>query len=224
MKIKAQITLMIAVALFILVVAALAIYAGNYFKKTNKEPLVFERASIENYVSSCVKKTAEDGLIQFGKNGFSADSNKIPGIDDIQSQLASYVDGNLDACLNDFEDFRKQGWKVEKGNANAKAQINEQDVSFDVDYPLKVSDNENMISFERFAYKAEIRLKYIYELVGRIAEFKFKYGKEADLTTLRDYDLEVTIFPDKGSFVYVIDDKKSLIMGEPYRFRLAIAE
>ena len=224
MERKAQVTLIIAIALFILIIAALIIYAGNYFKNKNQEPLVFERASIENYVSSCVKKTAEDGLIQFGKKGFSADSNKIPGIDEMQSQLASYVGSNLDACLRDFDDFRKAGWNVEKGNAVAKAQINEQDVGFDVSFPLKISNNENTISFERFASKADVRLKHIYELASGIVEFKFKYGKEVDLTALRGYDLEVTIFTDKGSFVYVIDDLKSLIVGKPYRFVVRIKQ
>ena len=221
---KSQMTVMIAIAIFILIIATLIFYIANYYKKSLKEPLVFERASIESYISNCIKKTAEDGLKQYGKMGFNIDENSIPGIDDVQGQLASYMNSNLDICLKDFDDFRKQGWDVEKGDVNAKAQINEQDVSFDVDYPLKVSDKSNTINFERFALSLNIRLKYIYELVNEIAEFKFKYNKEVDLTTLRDYDLEVTVFPDKKSFVYVIDDKKSLIMNEPYRFRLVINE
>ena len=224
MERKAQVTLIIAATLFIVIIAGLVIYAANYYKKNNQVPLIFERASIENYISSCVKKTAEDGIIQLGKNGFNVDSNKIPDIYEIESQLASYVDSNLDSCLNDFKDFEKEGWDVEKSGFTAKAQVNEQDVSFEIAYPLKISDKENAISFERFASKSNVRLKYIYELAGKIVEFKFKYGKEVDLTTLRGYDLEVTIFPDKGSFVYVIDDPKSLIMSKPYRFKLVINE
>ena len=221
---KAQVTLIIAIALFILVIGGLIIYAANYYKNKNKEPLVFERASIENYISNCVKKTSEESLIQFGKKGFAVDSDKIPGIDEVQNQLASYIDSNLGICLNDFEDFKKQGWDVEKGGFRAKAQINEQDVSFDASYPLKISDDANTISFERFASKANIRLKYIYRAASEIVEFKFKHDKEVDLTALRDYDLDITIFPDKNSFVYVIDDNKSLIMGKPYRFKLVINE
>lgn len=224
MKRKAQITLIIVIALFILIIAALIIYAANYYKDKEAEPLVFERASIENYISNCVKQTSEASLMQFGDNGFSVKSNSVPSIGEIQNQLASYISNNLDICLKDFDDFRKQGWDVEKSGFNAKAQINEQDVSFDVNYPLKISYKENTISFERFASSSNVRLKYIHDLASRIVEFKFRYGKEVDLTTLRDYDLDVTIFPYKGSFVYVIDDHKSLIMGKPYRFKLVISE
>ena len=219
---KSQVTLIIAIALLILVIAALIIYAANYFKNKNQEPLIFERASIENYISNCIKKTSEDSLVQFGKEGFNVDANKIPSIDEVQNQLASYINSNLDICLKDFEDFKKQGWGVEKNAINAKAQINEQDVSFEISYPLKISDEVSTISFERFALKLNVRLKHIYELVNRIVDFKSKYGKEVDLTALRDYDLDITIFPDKGSFVYVIDDHKSLVMNEPYRFILTI--
>ena len=221
---KSQITLIIAIAMFILVIAALIIYAGNYYRNKNQEPLVFERASIENYISNCVKKTSEESLIQFGKKGISVDANIIPGIDEIQNQLASYINSNLDICLKNFDDFRKQGWHVEKSSFTAKAQINEQDVGFEINYPLKISDNENTINFERFVSKYNVRLKYIYDLASKIVGFKFKYDKEVDLTTLRDYDLEITVFPDKNSFVYVIDDQKSLIMSKPYRFKLVINE
>lgn len=221
---KSQVTLIIAIALFILIVAALIIYVVNYYKKNPIEPLVFERASIENYINNCIKKTAEDGLKQFGKQGFVVDDSKIPNISDVHNQLSSYVDGNLNVCLKNFDDFKKQGWDVEKNSIDAKTQINEQDVSFDISYPLKISDKVNTINFERFALKLNIRLKYIYELVNKIVDFKSKYDKEVDLTTLRDYDLEIAIFPNKDSFVYVIDDPKSLIMNEPYRFVLAINE
>lgn len=224
MEKKSQITLIIALAIFILVIAALIFYIANYYKKNLSEPLVFERASIESYINNCLKKTAEDGLKQYGRRGFVANNQKIPSIEDARNQLSLYVNNNLNACLKDFEDFRKQGWDVEKGDVNADAQINEQDVSFDVAYLLKVSDKSNTINFERFASRLDIRLKYIYGLINKIADFKFKYNKEVDLTALRNYDLEVTIFTDKDSFVYVIDDHKSLIMNEPYRFKLTLTE
>lgn len=222
MEKKSQVTLIIALALLILIIAAFIIYAGNYFKKSRPEPLIFERANLESYISSCVKGTAENGLLQLGKRGFTIDKPEITSIEKMQGQLADYINSNLNECLDDFRKFEKAGWDVEKGTVNAKAQINEKDVSFDVNYPIKVVYNGNTLSFEKFASIADVRLKYIHELATGISEFKFKYGKEVDLTALSEYDLEVTIFPDKGYFVYVIDDPKSPIMNEPYRFILKI--
>lgn len=223
---KSQVTLIIAMAVFIFLVAALIFYISYYYKSKNPvEPLAFERAAIESYVNNCVKKTAEEGLKSLGKKGLVSGANsKIAPIESLQNELSSYVNNNLDICLRDFEDFKKQGWDVEKNAHDAKAQINEQDVSFDVAYPLRVSSKENTLNFGRFFAKVDVRLKLIYGALSSIAEFKFKYKREVDLTELSSYDLEFTVFPDRDSFVYVIDDKKSLIMNEPYRFRLAIVE
>ena len=61
---NAQITWIIATAIFIFIIAALVFYVTNYFKLKNSiEPLAFERISIENYLNTCIKKTAEDGLM-----------------------------------------------------------------------------------------------------------------------------------------------------------------
>ena len=88
---KAQITLIIAIAVFIVIIAGLIFYVANYYKKSSIEPLVFEKASIENYINVCVKKTAEDGLKQLGKQGFVVDNSKVPSIEEIQNQLNSIL-------------------------------------------------------------------------------------------------------------------------------------
>ena len=121
---KGQITLIIAIALFILIVAALIFYVTYYFKNKNSlEPLIFEKASIENYINSCVKKTAEDGLKLFGKQGsivtddsiktpsinvayYFDNVNKVPTLEKIQNELSTYVNNNLNLCLRDFADFK----------------------------------------------------------------------------------------------------------------------
>jgi len=219
---KAQVTLIIAIAVFIVIIAGLIFYVANYFKKSSIEPLVFEKASIENYINGCVKKTAEDGLRQFGKKGFVVENSKIPSIEQIQNELSFYVDSNLNTCLKDFRDFKRQGWDVEKGNINTKTQINQEDVVFDVNFPIKVSDKVNTLNFDRFVIKLDIRLKYIYDLINKIVDFDSKYKRQVDMTMLNAHDVNVTIFEVQDSLVYVIDDSKSLIMNEPYRFVLRI--
>ncbi len=219
---KAQITLIIAIAVFIVIIAGLIFYVANYYKKSSIEPLVFEKASIENYINVCVKKTAEDGLKQLGKQGFVVDNSKVPSIEEIQNQLATYMNNNINVCLKDFRDFKRQGWDVEKGDVNTKTQVNELDVSFEVNYPLKISDKVNVLNFERFSVNLNVRLKYIYNLINKIVEFDSKYKRQVDMTMLNAYDVNVTIFEHQDTLFYVIDDTKSLIMNEPYRFVLAL--
>src|SRR3989338_793034 len=221
---KSQITLIIAIAIFIVIIAAFIFYAAYYFKNKNPiEPLAFERLSIENYINGCVKKTAEEGLNLFGKKGFVVDNDfKIPDIEQIRNELSLYINNNLNICLKDFKDFKKQGWDVEKGNINAKTQINQEDVAFDVDFPLKITYKGNTINFERFVTKINVRLKNIYDLINKIVEFDSKYKRHVDLSTLNEYNVNISISDFGDSLVYVIDDPKSLIMNEPYRFVLAL--
>src|SRR3989344_2850242 len=180
---KAQIAFIIIAAIFIAIVAALVIYAANHFRNKNSaEPLVFEKTSIENYVSSCIKKTAEDSLRLLGR----------------------------------------QGWDVEKGSANSKVQINQNDVLFEVELPLKVASQGSQLNFEKFSSLLNVRLKYIYDLAAKIADLNAKIPASVDRTDLGSYDVNVTVFPYKDSMVYDIRDSKSLIMGKPYAFRLAL--
>ena len=238
---KAQIAFIIIAAIFIAIVAALVIYAANHFRNKNSaEPLVFEKTSIENYVSSCIKKTAEGSLRLLGRQGIIVlDSylqapnsgveyyiygsrSRVPPIEKLQSQLSDYLSLNINACLRDFEDFRSQGWDVEKGSANSKVQINQNDVLFEVELPLKVASQGSQLNFEKFSSLLNVRLKYIYDLAAKIADLNAKIPASVDRTDLGSYDVNVTVFPYKDSMVYDIRDSKSLIMGKPYAFRLAL--
>lgn len=236
---KGQITLIIAITFFIIIIAALIFYVVNYYKKNQIDPLIFERASIENYINNCVKKTAEEGLKLLGKQGsivlddsiktpnadvayYFNNANKVPSIEKIQNDLSLHMNKNLNVCLKDFEDFKKQGWDVEKVEVNAKTQINQEDVLFEINLPLKVSDKVNTINFEKSVARLDVRLKYIYDLINKIVDFNTKYKRQIDMTTLNDYDVDVTVIDYEGSLVYNIKDPKSLIRNEPYVFRFAV--
>jgi hypothetical protein len=124
--------------------------------------------------------------------------------------------------LKNFRDLKRQGWDVEKGNINTKTQINQEDISIEVELPLKISDEVNTMNFERFVAKLNVRLRYIYNLVNGVVDFTSKYKRQIDMSLLNAYDVNVTIFEVQDSLVYVIDDSKSLIINEPYRFVLRI--
>lgn len=237
---KAQVTFMILIAVLIAITAALIIYAAGFMNKNAIGPLVFDKASIENYINNCIKRTAENGLKLLGKQGsiypdnylkatyfsiqyyFYDNQNKMPTIEKMQNELESYMNENLGTCLKDFEDFKKQGWNVEKSVIESKAGINEQDVSFEINFPIKVSDKDDAISFEKFASKLNVRLKYIYNLISAIIDFNVKHQKSIDRTALNNYNVNVTAFPYQNSLVYAIDDSESLIMNSPYRFNFAL--
>ncbi len=237
---KAQITFMILIAVLIVIIAALIIYAAGFMNENAIGPLAFDKASIENYINNCIKGTAENGLKLLGKHGsiapdyyldtpylsiqyyFYDNQNKMPSIEKMQNELELYMNENLGACLKDFEDFKKQGWNVEKGGISSKAGINEQDVSFEINFPVKVSFGDNAISFEKFASRLNVRLKYIYNLIFAIIDFNARHQKSIDRTALSNYNVNITVLPYGNSMAYVIDDSESLVANSPYRFNFAL--
>lgn len=240
-KKNAQITLMMLVGIFIVMVAALIFYFVSYFENKNSAvPLVFERQSIENYINNCVKKTAENGLKLLGTQGgfirlqdymqtqnvkvsyLYDKESKVPSIGQIQDELSAYVDSNLDSCFKKFDDFKKQGWDVQQGNIHSKTTVNEKDAAFEVDFPLKVTDRGHTISFEKFLVLLNVRLKYIHQLASYIVDFNIKNPGSVDRTELNNYDVNITVFPYQNSLVYDIEDSKSLIVNKPYRFMFAL--
>ena len=238
---KAQITFIIIIGIVLLIAAALLFYVSNYLSKNARTPLAFDKASIENYVNACIKKTGEDGLNLLGKQGglialkehlkvpqwgisysLYANENKVPSIERMQEELSFYMKSNLNNCLKDLKDFKRQGWNVEKNSFNTKTRINEKDVLFEVDFPFTVSKPDNSISFERFASSIEVRLSYIKNLADKIVNLNLKYPKSVDRTDLANYNVNVTVFPYENSLVYVVCDEESSIMKQPYRFMFAL--
>lgn len=237
---KSQMSLIILAAIFIVIIAAFIFYIAYYFKQSPIEPLAFEKLSIENYINNCVKKTGEEGLKLLGIQGGSIiladylqtpnfgisylyhNGNKVPSIEKMQNELSSYMNNNLNVCLKDLNDFKAQGWNVEKGVVSTAASINELDVLFEVNYPMKIASKGNTLNFEVFASKINVRLKYIYNLVTSIVDLNSKIPRSVDRTALSNYDVDITVFPYEHSMIYVIDDSKSSILKQPYRFMFAM--
>lgn len=239
---NAQITLIFAIAISILIIAAFIFYAAGYYK--NRAPLkppVFEKASIENYINGCVKKTAEEGLKQLGKQGglitiggyltvpntgivyLYNNGNRLPSMEKMQNELSFYINKKLNDCLKDFKDFKKQGWDVENGRVGAKTVVNEEDVYFEVNFQIKVSDKGRSISFERFVHKSDVRLKHIYGLVSRIVSFRENYNRAIDMKELGKYDVNITVMDNENALIYVIRDSKSRVRDKPYTFVFGMA-
>ena len=238
---KAQVTWIIVIGIFILIVAALIFYIANYYKGKIGHGLEFEKSSIQNYINLCVKNTAENGLKTLGKQGgyiklenpletpnggiaflLKSNASKVPTIENIESELSLYMKNNLNDCLKEFEDFKKQGWGVEKGELNSKARINLHDVTFEVLYPIKVRYKDETIEVERSLITINVRLRYIYELINKIFDFRIKNSNSIDRTELANYNFNIKVLSHNNFLIYVIDDKKSPIANQPYRFMFAL--
>lgn len=237
---KSQITFVMIIVIFIIIIAIL-IYAPRFFKIKIKDILAFDKATIQKYIDECMKITAEDGLKLLGKQGgyinlgehletpnlktsylLLNNKSKVPPIEEIENELSLYMDNNLNTCLRGFEDFKKQGWDVEKGELDSKTKINQNDVAFEVNYPIKITNKGDIIKVDKSLVYINVRFMHIYNILNKIVDFNIKNPKYIDRSDLDKYGIKIKVYPYQNSLIYVIDDPKSLVANQPYRLILAL--
>lgn len=93
----------------------------------------------------------------------------------IEKQLERYVKENLKTCINNFEDFTEQGFKVEEaGDIKVKVVIAEKDIAVLVDYPIEVSKGSKA-KITKYYAPVPINLERIYNLATKVTNLQKEY-------------------------------------------------
>ncbi len=225
---KAQAALFIGIGVVLLVAFGLVYYFVAVKTPSETKPVLKEVPTevkpVNQFIESCIKSSAVDGLVELGKHGgyispeknnivvneleptensdgvnaFSNDvaywhylktkntctgycefSSKTPylyraqGTPSIEGQLDEYVNENLRACLNDFYDFKQQGFTItELGSINTKTSVLNSEIGFYVEYPLDVALAESKHSINEFYVRVPINIKNIYEVAYNITSIE----------------------------------------------------
>ena len=113
-------------------------------KLLNAEEAAFSLHPIKKFVEECLFIVSKDSLKHFGSNFTN-------------EQLEMFVRTNIDACL-DFSVFEKQGLEISKGQADVEAIINENDVLFEMMYPIIINNlaREERTEIKDFVARHEI--------------------------------------------------------------------
>ena len=238
MKKKSQISLFIILGIVVLGLFFFIFLTPN---NINSNVVAFEKSTINNYITSCLKQASEDALFLLGKQGgninpesylesndfrisylYKNEETNVPSKKNIEEQLSKYIDNNILTCLNNFDDFKKQGWEVNFDNPITKTSINLKDISLLLNFDVGIGKGDSIINFKEFSHIADVRLTKILEATNKIVDFHLIEEEWTDLTTLSGYNLEITIFPYKNTLTYSIEDKKSELSGETYLFNFAL--
>jgi hypothetical protein len=110
---------------------------------------------------------------------------KKDGAPNIEEQLDSYIEENLDICLNDFESFKRNGFDIKTiGDIKATTQVRENDVLFYVNYEVKAKKGESEFQVKEYITIVPVELRKIYELADELRE------KEVNFTYLERWTVE----------------------------------
>ncbi|MFH1668484.1 MAG: hypothetical protein ABIA62_01005 [Candidatus Woesearchaeota archaeon] len=89
----------------------------------------------------------------------------------IEGQMDKYIENTLGSCINEFRDFRMQGFEIEiRGDMKSDVNIAEEEILLFLDYPITVIKGDSRIDIDRFFTKLDINFMDIYNLAADLVE------------------------------------------------------
>jgi len=150
--------------------------------------------------------------------------NQSFGQNSMQQQLEAFTENTIDKCL-DFSVFENQGMSVTKGKKEVTVDINENDITFILNYDITV---ENLVSGEKtqiksFLVKHKSRLGKMHKFINSLIESDISNINFNILNnTMEDsfqIDAQKNIYSNDD--LIIITDGQSILDNSPYKYYFA---
>ncbi len=236
MEKKGQVTIFIIIA--ILLVSAVLVFF--LFKdrlgvggSRNNDPVYL-------FVENCVEETGEDAIYYIIQNGgylipppastlggipyyYYRDRNYLPTLNDIGKEISAYVEESLSYCTNGFVDF--PDLNITEGDIEVRTTIEDEEIIFDVEYPVKIEKGKDVTRFEDFkGIKVVVRVGSLYNSIEEMVQGQM--GEEriclSCMSELADEEgFTVGMVNTEEGIVFTVRDEYSKIKDVPIEWRFA---
>lgn len=144
---------------------------------------------------------------------------QIPTIERIQKELEGYIDANLADCLNEFVDFKAEGYEINYGNAISVAEISDNKIFLNVNFPVQIKLKDFEFEMDRFKAEIDANLGKLYKIARKILEKEnrdyFLEEKTIDMMVVYDEiplsGIDFKCSPRTWSKTNVINDFKDIL-------------
>ncbi len=146
--------------------------------------------------------------------------NTAPTKEFMELEFARYIEENIDECIDQMERY-----SFEKGTAKAEVSIYPESIFAELDYSLKMTQNEKEFEFKEFSVRHEIPLGRMIDLRNIILNDLIAYPNLMLLDKLYDTDFEMYVNPFSGK-IKVIDmiNTSYRLRNDPLTFSFAIKD
>lgn len=235
---NAQVTLFIILGIVVLVSFALVFYLAKV--GVLAQLLRLDITEVENYIEESLKFSAEYCLNKIGVQGgyyipqnylekqfsnieyaYSFQDNFLSS-DNLKTEIENCIQENMLACINDFKDFKRRGYKIEYGNLEPEIVLAAEDMPVSANFDVNIKIKDNSYDFNTFkANNIIVRLKQIHNITATITTLRATQIKSSDfdLSYLGSVDVNSSIYEEENSQqVYYLVDPKSTIENKNYFF------
>lgn len=185
---------------------------GGYYQLLNRDILFTAFTPI---IDIYVNATVEELNVVRGRTFsipyyFYQGESYVPDENIIKQELTAYIQENLASCIDDFALFTKQGIMITGKPYTAAVQFRNDQVHFELDYPLRITDSEQTVVKELRAFSVDYGLdfKRLLDVIAAVVQRQEKNSNSlivADLAILSDiYDFRYEV----GS----LDDRTTLYL------------
>lgn len=240
---KGQITIFITVGIIIFLAFTLLFFVRsvglrNALFGEQVDPNI---KPIKTYVESCLETVGVPGIRLLGLQGGHIYVNNgvidtgfgqvsynyfngrsfLPPLENMKLELNNYIEKNLHKCIEDFETLKNLG-EITSGEIKAVSVIKEDRVVLNIRYPIRLKKNDGTYTISDFSYTMFARLGMIHLVVNNIVS---RDPNEVDMNTLSQEAVDITVFPNDDSLIYLIEDehvdKKGKITKFDYMFAVS---
>lgn len=235
MQKKGQITFFILIGLLLVFVlllfSVLQSYKTDYLQPSADKIIAF--------VENCLAQTTGAAVLETARHGGFYDlpektaSENIPyfyGRAAVQfskerweKELASAIENELDACLQDFILFRAEGLRIDAKEKEVFVTIKEKSVSVSLTFPLTIGVGDQTKQLDKFARSPSLDLLPLITAIRAISKLDKQELCLSCLFELADeHQLVIRVFFDREkTLIYEITDSKNILNEEYLVFLFA---
>jgi hypothetical protein len=228
----------------IIVMAAAVIFYMMQPKEEIEIEVPTDFQNVNQFVSSCVSQVTKTAVQDMALNGgyyyfklkhvdlnysqpmyYYADGEiRQPSRARLESEIAVYVETELDGCISNFSAFDKGEYSFKQQPPKATVQVNAEDVLVNIDFPIEITKGGKKFELSKFSSKIDARLGYMSTLAEKIVQSSVENKGLVDFTLADSFnDVTTNIEGINDSVVvYSIVDEKEKIDGYPLILMFAI--
>jgi hypothetical protein len=220
------------ITIFVIIALVIVAGIGGYFLLKNSNFSVLgpspEFKVINDNVEKCLENSTLEGIYFIGLQGgyWNVPGDKesylvmeepvyvnkgvvtMPSKDTIEKELALAINESIRICINNFEDYKSQGYGFEGGEIKSiKTDIENDKITTTLTWPVKITKEDSTYTLGKFTKEIDFDFMSKYNVVKNFTEEQKKtptdvpYIYLADISNENKIDVE-TIHLDNTTVIY----------------------